>query len=63
MRDQWGNAILVNARVTLNLKTSEIYSTRIVDVQWWGSQGGGGGGGGGYVDVNGNGNGYVVNGK
>lgn len=38
MTDQYGNAILTTVRVTLNLKTSEIYSTRITDVEWWGRQ-------------------------
>ena len=37
MTDAYGNAILATVRVTLNLKTSEIYSTRITDVEWWGN--------------------------
>lgn len=49
MTDQYNNAILTTVRVTLNLKTSEIYSTRITDVQWWGNNNWGQG----YVDVNG----------
>ena len=37
MTDQYGNAILTTVRVTINLKTSEIYSTRITNVEWWGN--------------------------
>ena len=37
MNDQYGNAILTTVRVTINLRTSEIYATRVTNVEWWGN--------------------------
>jgi hypothetical protein len=40
MNDQYGNSMLVTVRVTVNLRTFDIYAVRVTNIEFWGRPGG-----------------------